>query len=106
MVDDGQKCEHNQFETKVDVNRLSEKEGGAVTGYSADIQIRCAECKTPFAFKGLSAGSMIDVPTVSAVYAEELRAPIEPAPGAPSWEANADFARKFTNKWHGTAGTS
>lgn len=99
-------CEHLEFEACVDVNRLSREEGGPITGYNAEIQIRCRECKTPFSFKGVPAGSSYSHPTVSAVYGEELRTPIEPAPGAPSWEDNKRLADKLRGAMHGAKGTA
>lgn len=71
-------CEHPQFRSKVAVNRLTEGEGGRVTGYSADVRIECAVCGLAFRFMGLAAGSHYAEPRVSAD-AIELRAPIEPA---------------------------
>jgi len=88
-------CKHNIFEARVDVNRLSKREGGPITNYTAEVQVRCRECKAPFAFKGVPGGSSYHHPTVS-VYGEELRAPIELArPGTPSWEDNEALNRKL-----------
>lgn len=71
-------CAHVNFKAKVAVHRLTDKEGGPVTGYTADVQIECVECGLPFRFMGLAAGSHHSEPRVS-VDATELRAPIEPA---------------------------
>lgn len=71
-------CEHLNFEASVRVGRLTETEGGPVTGYTADVGIVCADCRLPFRFVGLPAGLLRDAPTVSAD-ALELRAPLEPA---------------------------
>ena len=71
------KCKHMQFAAQVNVGRLSEKEGGLITGYAAGIRIECAECGIPFRFIGLDYGSSPHEPKVSAD-ATELRAPIEP----------------------------
>ena len=49
-------CEHRQFESSVDVYRPTATEGGEVTGYQADIRIRCADCRLPFQFIGLPGG--------------------------------------------------
>lgn len=72
------RCEHTQFKSKIGVYRLSDKEGGPVTGYTAEIHITCAECGLPFRFRGFAAGSHYGEARVS-VDATELRAPIEPA---------------------------
>jgi len=72
-----ERCTHESFQAQVDVNRLSAVEGGRVTGYNADIRIKCAQCGLAFRFLGLKAGSHYAEPRVS-VDAEELRAPIEP----------------------------
>lgn len=72
------KCKHMKFAAQVDVGRLTgSKEGSPVTGYTADIRIKCAECGLPFRFIGLDCGDSQHEPKVS-VDATELRAPIEP----------------------------
>jgi hypothetical protein len=50
------KCEHMEFAAKVNVGRLTETEGGPVTGYTADVTIKCAQCGLPFQFLGLEPG--------------------------------------------------
>lgn len=72
------KCQHENFVCECRVNRLSEEEGGTVTGYSTNITMRCAACGLPFRFVGLSAGTHHSEPRVS-TDGTELRAPIEPA---------------------------
>ena len=71
-------CEHEQFKSKVVVHRLTEGEGGPVTGYTADIHIECAQCGVAFRFRGSQYGSSYHEPRLSAD-GLELRAPIEPA---------------------------
>lgn len=71
-------CAHLAFSCQAKINRLSHKEGGPITGYSADISIVCADCGIPFRFLGLNAGNSHIEPRVS-VDGTELRAPIEPA---------------------------
>lgn len=44
------------FAAEVDVNRLTQFDGGPVTGYASVIRIRCAECGTRFQFLGLEPG--------------------------------------------------
>lgn len=71
-------CQHMTFTAEVNVNRLSEVEGGPVTGFSADIRIQCSDCQRPFSFRGVPLGLYHDKPSVS-VDGLELRAPIEAA---------------------------
>jgi hypothetical protein len=71
-------CEHMSFEADVRVGRLSEIEGGPITGYQANVRVHCTECGLKFRFVGLPAGSHFAEPRVS-VDGLELRAPIEPA---------------------------
>lgn len=71
-------CKHEEFKAVVGVHRLTETEGGPVTGYTADVNIKCLQCGLPFRFRGFQAGSHFAEPRVS-VDSTELRAPIEPA---------------------------
>jgi hypothetical protein len=66
------------FRAQVDVTRLTKEAGGPVTGYTAEVTIRCDQCEMPFRFIGLEAGNHHAEPRVS-VDGAELRAPIEPA---------------------------
>lgn len=91
-------CQHLNFEADVEVARLlggahgvdgftiGEQPSGPVTdarrdgngiAYHASVQIRCAECKTRFAFVGVEAGFSFTRPMVSPV-GFELRVPILP----------------------------
>ncbi len=70
-------CEHYRFRCECKVNRLTHYEGGPVTGYSADISIRCADCHQQFAFQGCPIGYSPNQPMVS-VDGLELRAPLRP----------------------------
>jgi hypothetical protein len=72
-------CDHQQFAGAVEVSRLTGTEGGPVTGYAADIKIKCADCGRPFRFVGVPGGVSPNQPTVS-LAGDELRAPIEPMP--------------------------
>lgn len=86
-------CKHERFAASVDVSRLSETESGPITGYTADVRIKCAECGLRFRFVGIECGNSLFAPKVS-VDATELRAPIEPAYvqeilGVPSVAGNA-----------------
>jgi len=49
-------CPHDQFEANVGVHRLTDVEGGPVTGYTADITVKCAQCGARFQFLGLAPG--------------------------------------------------
>lgn len=71
-------CAHKNFKASVKVGRLSKIEGGPISGYTADVQINCAECGMPFRFLGVAAGNHYAEPRVS-IDGSELRAPIEPA---------------------------
>lgn len=71
-------CKHEHFTASVNVGRLSHKDNGPIKGYTAEVQIKCAQCGLPFRFVGLECGSSQVAPKVSA-NAQELRAPIEPA---------------------------
>ena len=71
-------CAHMHFETHARIGRLSDVEGGPITGYTSDIKIQCADCGLPFRFRGFAAGSHYAEPRVSAD-GLELRAPLEPA---------------------------
>lgn len=87
------KCKHEKFCAFVEVDRLSRRDGGEITGYGASVKIKCDDCGTPFRFMGLKYGRSKLAPTVSAS-ATELRAPIEPAYvlevlGIPSVSGNA-----------------
>ncbi|WDI31569.1 hypothetical protein PUV54_16580 [Hyphococcus flavus] len=71
-------CEHKNFHCAAHIGRLSDEEGGPITGYVADLKIECADCGLPFRFVGLNAGNHHSEPRVS-IDGIELRAPIEPA---------------------------
>jgi hypothetical protein len=71
-------CEHNNFAAQVGVGRLSKVEDGPITGYTAEVTVKCADCGLPFRFIGLAAGNHFAEPRVS-VDGLELRAPLEPA---------------------------
>lgn len=78
LKESAQNCPHLSFKSQVNVFRLTESdESDIVTGYKAEIEIWCNDCKMPFAFKGLPGGVNPDSPTVCA---ESLtaRMPITP----------------------------
>ena len=71
-------CRHENFRCDAHIGRLSETEGGPITGYTAGITVECADCGLQFRFIGVPAGNHHSEPRVS-VDGKELRAPIEPA---------------------------
>lgn len=83
-TDPDRPCPHEDFEASVEVNRLTSSEGGPVTGYSADISVRCANCGEPFRWVGCQAGLSPARPMVSADEAT-LHAPIRPASADPDF---------------------
>lgn len=70
-------CNHDEIETTVDLDRLTETEGGPIVGWSADIRISCVVCGERFVFLG-PCGSSFKGPTVS-LDGYTLRAPLGPA---------------------------
>ena len=71
-------CEHASFACQANIGRLSDEEGGPITGYVADITVKCADCGLGFRFVGIPAGNHHSEPRVS-IDGLKLRAPIEPA---------------------------
>lgn len=70
-------CEHLNFGATVSVGRISDEDGGRIKAYTADVQIRCADCGEAFIFLGMECGSAPNKPMVS-VLGEEARLPIRP----------------------------
>jgi hypothetical protein len=73
-------CDHELFYIEADVTRLTDAEGGPVTGFTTDIRVICDGCKEPFVWLGLEAGSHPSEPRIS-IDGKTLRAPIAPAVG-------------------------
>jgi hypothetical protein len=71
-------CKHEQFAADVRVGRLTDGDDGPVTGYCAEVRVKCTQCDLPFRFIGLPAGNHYAEPRVS-IDGTELRAPLEPA---------------------------
>ena len=71
-------CSHLNFAANASVGRLSDKEGGTITGYVVDVTVKCADCGLPFRWIGIAAGNHYAEPRVS-IDGTELRAPLEPA---------------------------
>jgi hypothetical protein len=86
LADPDRACPHLQFEASVEVNRLTDTDepGAPVTGYAAEIRIRCAGCEEPFRWIGLQAGLSASRPMCSADETE-LRAPLRPASSDPDF---------------------
>ncbi len=55
------KCQHENFDASVKVNRLQD-----VGRFAADITIKCADCGEPFRFLGLPCGIDLNGAAVSA----------------------------------------
>jgi hypothetical protein len=83
-ADPDKPCPHEDFRADVEVNRLTDVDGGPVTGYSADVRIRCAQCDEPFRWIGVQAGLNSGRPMVS-VDETELHAPVRPASSDPDF---------------------
>lgn len=73
-------CKHEDFMANVNVGRFSEKDGGPIDSYCADITVKCAQCEMPFRFLGVPHDYSFNKPTVD-ILALELRAPIYPNDG-------------------------
>lgn len=71
-------CQHEDFITVANIFRLSAETGGSITGFTAEINIRCSECGQEFEWIGPNMGSSPFEPTVS-FDGTVLRAPIKPA---------------------------
>jgi hypothetical protein len=71
-------CVHMNFRANVNVGRLSASEtDDTIVGFTADVNIECAECGLPFEFVGLPMGSSPQQPMCS-VDGLEARMPIKP----------------------------
>lgn len=56
MSDRGERCEHKDFHTAVNIGRLTDGDTGPVRSFMADIRINCKDCGLPFEFMGLQMG--------------------------------------------------
>jgi len=70
-------CDHAKFAANVDVTRMTAGEGGPVTGYMAELRIRCEACGQPFQFAGLLRGVNLAEPRCS-FDGTEARLPLTP----------------------------
>lgn len=76
-------CKHEDFDASVGVGRLTETEGGPVTGYMADIRLQCKQCGLPFEFLGLQPGLDTQGATVS-IDGQEAHIAIAPKGARPN----------------------
>lgn len=83
MIDQDRPCPHENFDSVVSVNRLTDYDGD-VEAYSADIRVNCRDCGEPFRWIGAPAGLNPGHPCVS-VAETELRAPLRPASADPDF---------------------
>lgn len=72
-------CDHENFEAHVNVGRISETDGGAITHFVAEVTIVCAACRAPFGFRGMPVGMLPEQPTVSPDALEARMPLISPA---------------------------
>lgn len=74
-------CKHLDFEARVNVTRLVEKEGDEnPTGYMAEVKIKCVLCGLPFEFVGMPVGvDFINKTPMVSFGNEEARLPIRPS---------------------------
>lgn len=84
-------CQHPDFNAVVDVNRLSDVEGGPITGMTADLRIACSMCGQRMQFVGpMTVGLLGNQPTVDLMH-QELRVPLT-YEGAPEpWNQGPGF---------------
>lgn len=69
------KCEHKEFNARVEVNHLED-----INQFAADITINCANCGAAFEFEGLPGGLKLHGAAVS-LDRTEARLAIRPAEG-------------------------
>lgn len=68
-------CEHEDFQADVEVVRITDGAGGAVTQFMAEVTVRCVGCGEPFGFRGPPAGHSWLEPRCS-LDALQLRVPL------------------------------
>ena len=71
-IDPDLPCPHENMAANVEVNRLSQEEGGPISNFATDITVWCADCDEKFRWIGVEAGLMPDRPMCS-VDETELR---------------------------------
>lgn len=92
-------CAHENFSVSAGVFRLSQKVGGPITHYTAEIVIRCSQCGAYFEPQGLPIGLNPYAPTTD-LAGQTLNLPImppgeKPPAGLPGYgiDLSADFDR-------------
>jgi hypothetical protein len=83
-------CEHLDFHGEINVNRITEHEGGPVKAFTVDMKVTCAACGEPFVFLCPDGGVLPDRPAVS-VDGQEIRLPIVPAGNPNGFRLAAGF---------------
>lgn len=78
-MQDPAKCGHTAFTANVDIVRLT-NDGGTLTGFQADVTVKCLECETPFVWLGVPGGLNLDGVAVG-VDGQQLRAACAPCYG-------------------------
>ncbi len=74
-------CKHERFIAQCDITRLKDSEQSEeITGYSADLSIKCEDCGTKFEFIGVPNGYSPKQPMANIDFTE-LRIPIMPYTG-------------------------
>ena len=72
-------CKHEKFEYLVDAFAVTQNNSSDIVAYSADIRIRCSECKTQFEFCGVPAAAIPSpIQPVTSPDFTCLRVPITP----------------------------
>jgi hypothetical protein len=70
-------CLHENFDSRVGIHRLVD-DAGLLTGFQAEITLKCSECDQPFVFLGLPVGLSLDGAAVS-IDGQELRVACAPS---------------------------
>jgi hypothetical protein len=91
------KCKHEQFESFTKVARLTNEDGGEVTGFSLDLKVKCVQCNEFFEFIGVANGYSQNQPLASIDFTE-LRIPIRPNTGAFGTNMSFDFNKPESTK--------
>ena len=74
-------CPHENFLANVNVNRLTDKDGGPVNSYNCELTVVCADCGLNFRFICPDYGMLPDRPSISPD-GQELRVYCEPSDGS------------------------
>lgn len=91
-------CTHEDFEARVDVQRLTDVEGGPVTAFVAEVSLHCAACSEPFCFRGVPLGLSHLAPTMS-FDGTVLSAPIHPMSDPTVGIGSPGYSVRFTERF-------